>query len=99
MLQILTEALDAGTVLCKGLAPTVSGFQLSKNRVQPYLLGTTFAIRKMFELHRGGFAELQEEVAPPQPYVRKRKIYRTPTNSQINPFLLPSVLLNAIRSR
>ncbi len=98
MLQILTEALDAGTVLCKGLAPTVSGFQLSKNRVQPYLLGTTFAIRKMFELHRGGFAELQEKVAAPQPYVGKRKVYRTPTNGQIARFLIPAVIRKAVRT-
>jgi hypothetical protein len=87
MLQILNEELDAGTVLCKGLAPTEPTLLVSKNRVQPYLLGTTFAIRKLFELHRGGMAELVQKSVAPYPYLGKQKIYRSPGNGQVARFL------------
>jgi hypothetical protein len=88
ILQVLTEALDDGQVLCKGLAATENTLWVSKNRVRPYLLGTTFAIRKMYELHRGGAAELTAKAVPPAPYEGKQKIYRTPTNAQVARFLL-----------
>jgi methionyl-tRNA formyltransferase len=35
-LQVLTEELDAGTVLYKGLFATHAGFSQVRNRVQPY---------------------------------------------------------------
>jgi hypothetical protein len=97
LLQILTEGLDAGTVLCKGLAPTEPTLLLSKNQVQPFLLGTTFAIRKMFELHRGGLPELQEKVVATHPYIGKRRIYRAPSNWQMVRFLIPPLVHKAIR--
>jgi hypothetical protein len=97
MLQILTEALDAGTILCKGLAPTKLSFQLCRNRVEPYLLGTTFVIRKMFELHRGGMVELQAKAVAPRPYVGKQKIYRTPTNGQVVRFLVPALIRRTVK--
>lgn len=96
MLQILSEELDAGTVLCKGLAPTAPTLLWSKNRVQPYLLGSTFVIRKLFELHRGGMSELEEKSLRPKAYLGKQKIYRAPTNAQLGRFLIPPLSGKAI---
>jgi hypothetical protein len=96
MLQILNEELDGGTVLCKGLAPTETTLLVSKNRVQPYLLGTTFVIRKMFELHRGGMAELVRKSVVPRTYLGKQKIYRAPTNGQVARFLVAPLARKAI---
>jgi hypothetical protein len=96
MLQILNEDLDGGTVLCKGLAPTEPTLLVSKNRVQPYLLGITFVIRKMFELHRGGMAELVQKSVAPRPYLGKQKIYRAPTNGQVARFLIAPLARKAI---
>jgi hypothetical protein len=97
ILQVLTEELDAGTVLCKGLAPTQQTLLVSRNRVQPFLLGSTFAIRKMWELHRGGMPALQARMEPPAPYVGRRKIYRAPTNRQLAGFVLPALLRKAVQ--
>jgi hypothetical protein len=96
MLQILNEALDAGRVLCKGWAPTESTLLLSNNRVQPYLLGATFVIRKLFELHRGGMAELEAKAVPAAPYIGKQKIYRAPTNWQVIQFFGPRLIKKAL---
>jgi hypothetical protein len=96
MLQILSEELDAGTVLCKGLAPTAPTLLWSKNRVQPYLLGSTFVIRKLFELHRGGMSELETKSVAPQVYLGRQKIYRTPANSKLARFLIAPVVKKAI---
>ena len=96
MLQILNKELDNGTVLCKGLAPTEPTLLMSKNRVQPYLLGTTFVIRKMFELHRGGMAELEQKSVLPRAYLGKQKIYRAPTNGQVARFLIAPLARKAI---
>jgi hypothetical protein len=97
MLQILTDVLDGGQVLCKGLAATAPNLLLSKNRVAPYLLGTTFVIRKLFELHRGGFTELQCKAVAVAPYAGKQKIYRAPTNWQLAKFLAPRLAGKALR--
>ena len=103
ILQVLTEALDDGQVLCKGLASTEDTLWVSQNRVRPYLLGTTFAIRKLYELHRGGVAELTEKAVPRAPYEGKQKIYRTPTNAQVARFLFtkaaPKILKRLFRTK
>jgi hypothetical protein len=96
LLQILNEELDGGRVLCKGLAPTESTLLLSKNRVQPYLLGSTFVMRKLFELHRSGFPELEAKTVVSAPYAGKQKIYRAPTNWQLARFLLPPLIQKVV---
>jgi hypothetical protein len=87
ILQVLNEELDGGTVLCKGLAPTSPAPWVSRNRIAPYLLGTTFIIRKAFELHRGGDEELKDKQIPHAPYQGKQKIYRRPGNWQVGKML------------
>jgi hypothetical protein len=95
ILQILNEKLDDGIVLCKGLAPTEAPW-LSRNRIAPYLLGSTFLIRKLFELHRGGEEELKRKQVPAASYRGIQKIYRRPGNWQTTKFLAPMLMRKAV---
>ena len=97
ILQVLSEKLDNGLVLCKGTAPTESTTMVSKNRLAPYLLGETFVIRKLNELHRKGCSDINEIALPPQPYKGKQKLYRAPSNRRMACFLAPYLIKKAIR--
>ena len=96
ILQVLSEKLDDGLVLCKGTAPTEDTTMVSKNRLAPYLLGETFIIRKLNELHRKGCSDIKEIALPPQLYKGKQKLYRAPSNWQMVRFLAPHVVEKAI---
>src|SRR6202007_2537062 len=52
VLQVLSEELDAGLVLCKSLFATQKTLSVSKNRYAPYWGSTDLVIRKLNELHR-----------------------------------------------
>src|SRR5262249_9624827 len=47
LLQVLTEELDGGLVLCKSLFSTQQTLSLAKNRYVPYWGATDFVIRKL----------------------------------------------------
>lgn len=97
ILQVLTEELDAGLVLCKSLFPTQSTISASANRFAPYWGSTRFVIRKLNELHQFGWEHLEKNAVPPAPYQGKRQLYRRPTNLDMARWLAPVLLKKAIR--
>ena len=96
ILQVLTEELDGGLVLCKSLFATERTLSVSRNRYVPYWGSSDLMIRKLNELHQFGWDYLLEKAIPPAPYQGKRRIYRTPTNQDIFPWLGPILLKKAI---
>ncbi len=97
ILQVLTEELDAGCVLIKGLFPTESALSLIRNRVQPYWGSVHFVIEKLWELHRFGWEHIQSHTIAPVPYQGKRKIYRRPGNLDVIRWAVPQVIKKAGR--
>ncbi len=96
VLQVLTEELDAGTVLCKSLFTTQQTFSVSLNRFGPYWGASDMIIRKLNELHRFGWNHLLEHSIPPAPYQGRRKLYRTPTNVEMARWLAPVLIRKAV---
>jgi len=92
VLQVLTEELDAGEVLCKGQFATCAGASLARNRIQPYWGASTFVIQKLRQLHERGWESLEGNKILPVPYRGRRKIYRAPTNLEMLRWLVPFVL-------
>src|SRR5882672_9849502 len=80
ILQVMTEELDSGLVLCKSLFATKQTVSVPRNRFAPYWGSSDLIIRKLNELHRFGWDYLQEKAIPPTPYQGRRRIYRTPAN-------------------
>jgi hypothetical protein len=97
ILQVLTEELDGGFVLCKSLFTTQPTISMSANRYAPYWGSTDFVIRKLNELHRFGWEHLEKNAVPRAPYQGKRKLYRRPTNVDMIRWLGPALLKKAIR--
>jgi len=97
ILQVLTEQLDAGLVLCKSLFPTQTTLSVSVNRFVPYWGASDLVIRKLNELHRFGWEHVRQNAVPPEPYRGKRKIYRTPTNAEMARWLGPALLKKALQ--
>jgi len=89
ILQVLTEELDAGKVLCKGFFATRPGLSHVRNRVQPYWGASTFIIQKLRELQQYGWEHLERNIVKPSPYMGRKKIYRAPTNWGILRWLGP----------
>ena len=92
ILQVLTEELDGGLVLCKSLFATQPTVMVSRNRFAPYWGSTGLVIRKLNELHQFGWDYVKERAIPPTTYKGKRKIYRSPTNAEIVRWLGPIFL-------
>ena len=97
MLQVLTEELDAGIVLCKSLFATEPTISVSVNRFGPYWGSTDLVIRKLNELHRYGWDRLRQNAVPPAPYQGQRKLYRSPSNSDMMRWLAPVMVKKALR--
>lgn len=97
MLQILTEELDAGKVLCKGWFATQPGLSLARNRVQPYWGASTFVIQKLRELHILGHAKLLNETGVGNPYHGMKSLYRAPTNNEMLRWLAPALVKKLYR--
>jgi len=97
ILQVLTEELDGGLVLCKSLFTTQPTISMSVNRYAPYWGSTDFVIRKLNELHQFGWEHLQNNAIPPVPYKGKRKLYRLPKNADMIRWLGPVFLKKAMR--
>lgn len=91
ILQVLTEKLDDGYVLCKSLFSTARGFWRNSNCFFPYWGSTHFVIRKLHELHEGGWEAVKRRAVPPAPYEGKTEIYRAPTNLQMVKWLAPKI--------
>src|SRR3989442_10855669 len=97
ILQVLTEELDGGLVLCKSLFATQPTVMVSRNRFAPYWGSTGLVIRKLNELHQFGWDYVKERAVPPAAYKGKRKIYRSPTNAEIVRWLGPVFLKKSVR--
>ena len=97
ILQVLTEELDGGLVLCKSLFATQPTVMVSKNRFAPYWGSTDLVIRKLNELHQFGWDYVKERAVPVESYKGKRKIYRSPTNAEVVRWLGPVFLKKAVQ--
>ena len=99
ILQVLTEKLDDGQVLCKSQFATARGLLPGRNSSVPYWGSAHFVIRKLHQLHESGWEAVQQQVVPTGPYRGKTEIYRTPSNSQMLNWLAPKVGgINPLRS-
>jgi hypothetical protein len=88
ILQVLSDELDGGKILAKGIVSTASGLSVNRNRFEQYWLGSSFVIEKLWQLHRHGWPVL-ERTAWPNNFRGKQKIYRTPGNAKVARFLTP----------
>jgi len=95
MLQVLTEDLDAGLVLCKSQFNTQATLSASANRFAAYWGASGQVIQKLNQLHQFGWEHLEQNAVPPTPYRGKQKIYRSPSNAQIARWLGPVLLKKA----
>ena len=91
LLQVLSDELDAGLVLCKSNVATFPGMSVTLNRVSPFWVGSLFAIRKLYELHQYGWEYLRARSVPNRPAPGRDKIYRAPDNAQMVQFLAPRI--------
>ena len=91
ILQVLTEKLDDGYVLCKSVFSTVRGLWRSQNVPNPYWGSTHFVIRKLHALHACGWEAVKAHAVPPEPYQGKTRIYRAPDNAQMLQWLAPKL--------
>ena len=98
LLQVLTEELDAGRVLYKGLFRTHPSGSWSQNRMQPYWGASTFVIQKLRQLHEQGWERVEKEILPTAPYRGKHGIYMTPTNVQMAHWLGQQLARSAIEA-
>jgi len=95
ILQVLTEELDGGLVLCKSLFTTEQTTSASVNRYAPYWGSTDMVIRKLNELHRCGWEYVKSRSVLHAAYQGNRKIYRMPTNSEMLRWLGPVLVKKA----
>lgn len=97
MLQVLTEDLDAGTVLQKGLFATYPGLSRARNCVQPYWGASTFMIQKLQELHQRGWENIESRTVRAAPYRGRKKIYTVPSNWEMLKWLGPLLVRRSLR--
>jgi hypothetical protein len=97
MLQVLTEELDAGTVLYKGWFATQPGLSRAQNCVQPYWGASTFVIQKLHELHQYGWEQVSRETVSDAPYSGKKAIYTAPTNMEMLSWLGPVLVRKTLQ--
>lgn len=83
ILQILREELDAGRVLTKACYATNPSLSLMRNRVTPFWGASSMVIEKLSELHSQGWGAVESRILPEAAYKGKRKLYRTPANSDM----------------
>jgi hypothetical protein len=87
MLQVLTEELDGGKVIYRSWSPTINRFSVRRNNNNSYWKSSAFVMRKLKELHeRGGEVCPDQCEAPYRPYFRR--LYKSPTNSEMLPLAL-----------
>jgi hypothetical protein len=97
MLQVLSEELDAGTVLYKGWFATQAGLSRARNCVQPYWGASTFVIQKLRELHQFGWEQLSRDAERTASYHGRKPIYRAPTNTEVLSWLGPVLVRKLLR--
>ncbi len=98
ILQVLTEELDAGKVLCKGLFATHPGWSYALNRPTPYWGASTFIIQKLRELHEFGWDHIENTALHSVPYLGRKKVYKIPSNWEMLSWLGP-IAIRKVASR
>ena len=96
ILQVLTEQLDGGLVLCKALFPTEKTLFVSRNRRAPYWGSTYLVIWKLNELHSQGWDAVRARAIPSPAYHGRKKIYRTPGNAEMLRWLAPKIAAKCV---
>ena len=87
VLQILSEDLDAGRVIYRSQAAT-SRYSVTKNRHGYFWKASTFVIRKLRDLYEEGSAALTDpDPNAGAPVAYSRRLYLTPGNSELSPYL------------
>jgi hypothetical protein len=86
MLQILTEELDGGRVICRGSSATHLT-SLYRNRNRNYWKTADFAMRRLRDVDSRGFAYIQALSTCGEQENYTRGIYHTPGNLQMVRFL------------
>src|SRR5438270_13138186 len=92
----MTGECDRDLVLCKSLFATEKAISVSRNRFAPYWGSSDLVIRKLNQLHQFGWNYVRERALPPAPYKGRRKIYCSPTNSDMVRWLAPVLLKKAM---
>ena len=84
VLQILTEDLDNGLVLCRSNSST-RDLSLTDSRSNYYWKSLSFLPRKLKELHEAGAEKFFARVREPGAELRfyDRRLYRAPTNGEL----------------
>jgi hypothetical protein len=95
LLQVLSDELDGGAVLCKSWLATQPGLWVTLNRIQPYWTGSFFVIRKLHELHQYGWEYVRSRSVPNRFVEGRKKIYRAPENATMVRFAVPRLLRRA----
>lgn len=86
MLQILTEKLDGGRVIYRGFSATHQT-SLYRNRNRNYWKTAEFAMRRLRDLERHGFAYLEALPSYGEQDTYARGIYHTPGNAEMARFM------------
>jgi hypothetical protein len=97
VLQMLTEDLDAGVILCKGQFATAHTVSHARNRVGPYWGASTFVIQTLKAVHERGWDAVRTAAQPSGAYRGRRKIYRAPTNWEMARWIVPRLGAAAAR--
>ena len=97
MLQVLTEDLDAGVVLQKGVFATYPGLSRANNCLQPYWGAATFVIQKLHELHQHGWDWVHGRAPARSAYHGRKKLYTVPSNWEMTRWLVPQLSRKTLR--
>lgn len=80
MLQVLTEELDNGKVLCRSLSPTSDKFSVKLNRNNYYWKSSALVMRKLRELQATGQLEFEQNSFY---HAYSDRLFKRPTNSEM----------------
>ncbi|HEX3569496.1 MAG TPA: hypothetical protein VHU44_01590 [Acidobacteriaceae bacterium] len=97
VLQILTESLDGGHVIYRGLSSTEM-MSLYRNRNNVYWKAAEFFTRRLSDLHRYGFDYIQSLPTYSEQVPYTRGIYRTPAAPKMMRFIA-GFIYRSIRGR
>lgn len=87
VLQILTDQLDAGQVLCRTHVPTWKR-SVIRNRNHLYWLASAFVSRKLTDLHQRGPSALDDDAYQNLYMPYSHRLYQNPTNGECSRVLL-----------
>ena len=85
ILQVLTEELDSGKVLCRSWAPTSDKFSVKANRNNYYWKSAPLMLVKLKELHENDEVRVLDDIGF-APY--SNRFYKMPTNRELLPLML-----------